>query len=77
MEDPSFRFKRGRYYAVSLHVRVNGTAGSADGFTRLYVDGRKIESREKVWFRGKGGDATMINRLLFSTFHGAILDTNC
>lgn len=65
-----FRFEIGRYYAVSLQVRVNTPAASSNGFVRLYLDGRLVEERENLRFRSQDGDSTRISRFLFSTFHG-------
>jgi hypothetical protein len=65
-----FRFEKDRYYAVSLHVRVNDPPQAANGFSRLYVDGRMIERHENLRLRGTGGEATLINDFLFSSFHG-------
>ena len=65
-----FRFEKGRYYSVSLHVRVNDPPEASNGFSRLYVDGELIERHENLRLRGTGGEATLINDLLFSTFHG-------
>jgi hypothetical protein len=63
------RFALGRRYAVSLHVKVNDP-GSANGLVRLDIDGRLVESQEKLRLRGTGGPGTLISRFLFSTFHG-------
>ncbi|HEX8830995.1 MAG TPA: hypothetical protein VF705_07515 [Longimicrobium sp.] len=65
-----FRFRPGRYHAVSLHVRLNEPVDRANGFARLYVDGELVESRERVRFRAIESEATRITQLLFSTFHG-------
>jgi N-sulfoglucosamine sulfohydrolase len=65
-----FQFKRERYYAVSLHVRVNDPPKAANGFSRLYVDGDLIERHENLRLRGKGGKSTLINKFMFSSFHG-------
>jgi N-sulfoglucosamine sulfohydrolase len=65
-----FRFEKGRYYSVSLHVRVNDPPEASNGFSRLYVDGRLIEQHENLRLRGAGGEVTMINKFMFSSFHG-------
>jgi N-sulfoglucosamine sulfohydrolase len=65
-----FKFERERYYAVSLHVRVNDPPEASNGFSRLYVDGQLIERHENLRLRGAGGDATLINKFMFSSFHG-------
>jgi hypothetical protein len=65
-----FQFEKGRYYSVSLHVRVNDPPESSNGFSRLYVDGKLIERHENLRLRGTGGENTVINDFLFSSFHG-------
>lgn len=65
-----FNFERERYYAVSLHVRVNDPPEAANGFSRLYVDGELIERHEGLRLRGTGGKASLINKFMFSSFHG-------
>lgn len=65
-----FQFEKGRYYSVSLHVRVNDPPESSNGFSRLYVDGDLIERHENLRLRGTGGENTVINDFLFSSFHG-------
>jgi hypothetical protein len=65
-----FRFETGQYYSVSLHVRVNDPPEASNGFSRLYVDGQLIEKHENLRLRGRGGDDTLVNDFLFTTFHG-------
>ena len=42
----------------------------ANGFAHIYVDGERVVSHDDVKFRGEKGDHTLIDRVLFSTFHG-------
>ncbi len=65
-----FNFERERYYSVSLHVRVNDPPEAANGFSRLYVDGELIERHEGLRLRGTGGQSSLINKFMFSSFHG-------
>ena len=65
-----FRFSRGRYRAVSIHVRVNSASDSNDGFTHIYVDGVLRVRHDEVRFRESVEPGTEITQLLFSTFHG-------
>jgi N-sulfoglucosamine sulfohydrolase len=65
-----FNFERERYYSVSLHVRVNDSPDVANGFSRLYVDGDLVDSHEGLRFRGEDSDASLINKFMFSSFHG-------
>jgi len=64
-----FSFRKGRYYAVSLHVKVNDP-GRANGFMHIYVDGEQLIRHDGVEYRAVGGDNTLITHYLFSTFHG-------
>jgi len=64
------RFERGRYYPVSLHVRVNDPPEATNGFSRLYIGGELVERHEGLRFRGTGGADTLINKFMFSSFHG-------
>jgi hypothetical protein len=65
-----FRFINGQWHAVSIHVRVNSAADTHDGFTRVYVDGRRVIEHEGVQFRASTAPGTEITQVLFSTFHG-------
>jgi N-sulfoglucosamine sulfohydrolase len=65
-----FKFDKERYYSVSLHVRVNDPPEASNGFSRLYVDGQMIEQHEDLRLRGSGADASLINKFMFSSFHG-------
>ena len=66
----AFAFAQDRYYAISLHARLNSAAKRADGFVRLYVDGALVSTQEGIRLRGTDGDKGLISRFLFSTFHG-------
>lgn len=65
-----FAFAVDRYYAVSLHVRLNDAADRSNGFVRLYVDGILVSAQEGVRLRGASGAEGLISTFLFSTFHG-------
>jgi N-sulfoglucosamine sulfohydrolase len=65
-----FKFDKEKYYSVSLHVRVNDPPEASNGFSKLYVDGQLIEQHENLRLRGTGGDDTLINKFMFSSFHG-------
>ena len=66
----AFAFEPGRYYAVSLHVRVNDAPDRANGFVRLYIDGELADARENLRLRATDGPDGLISLFLFSTFHG-------
>ena len=65
-----FSFRKGTYYAVSLHVKLNEPAASSNGFVRLYVDGNLVEMDEGLQFRSVGDPRSLISRFMFTTFHG-------
>ncbi len=65
-----FTFEKERYYSVSLHVRVNDPPDASNGLSRLYVDGELIEQHENLRLRSTGGEETLINKFMFSSFHG-------
>jgi len=65
-----FQFAKGRYQAVSIHVRLNEPPEADNGFTHIYVDGKLAARHDDVQFRGLGGDGTLVSSVLFSTFHG-------
>ncbi|MCC5875845.1 MAG: hypothetical protein JJU11_06470, partial [Candidatus Sumerlaeia bacterium] len=67
--NPDFTFTPGQYHAISFHVKVNDPE-EANGFAHIYVDGELIIPHDEVRFRGEDGDNTLIDRVLFSTFHG-------
>jgi len=65
-----FTFEKERFYSVSLHVRVNDPPEASNGFSRLYVGGQLIEQHQNLRLRGTGGDDTLVNKFMFSSFHG-------
>jgi hypothetical protein len=65
-----FRFEPGRFYRVTLYVRVNSAADASDGVVRLYIDGKKLAERAGIRYRGVSGDRALVTTMLFSTFHG-------
>lgn len=62
-------FLPGHWHHVELETMLN-TPGEADGLARIRVDGREVVRSEGVEFRGTGGPETLIQKFLFSTFHG-------
>ena len=65
-----FHFENERFYSVSLHVRVNDSPDVANGFSRLYVDGGLVDRHEGLRFRAEDSEASLINKFMFSSFHG-------
>jgi len=65
-----FRFERGRFHAVSLHVGLNSAPELSDGFAEIYIDGTRVVEHRGVRFRSNTDDKSLISKMLFSTFHG-------
>ena len=62
--------KKGRYYAISIYVKVNDPVGAANGRMLVFVNGKLAVRHEGIQYRKVGGDQTLISHVLFSTFHG-------
>ncbi len=67
--DNGFTFSREQYHAVSMHMKLNDH-DEANGFVHIYVDGDRVVSHDNLRIRGTGGEETLIQHFLFSTFHG-------
>jgi hypothetical protein len=67
---PDFHFEKDRYYAISLHVKLNEDPTEDDGFAHVYIDGKSVIQHDDVQFRADDGEASLISTFLFSTFHG-------
>jgi hypothetical protein len=65
-----FRFKRGRYYAVTLYTKLNSGPDKRDGEARIYVDGKLLVKYDNAWFWSDPVKDSRISQFLFSTFHG-------
>lgn len=65
-----FSFEPDQYYSVALYVRLNNPPEARNGRAELYINGRKVVTDEQVRFRATGGEETLIQTLIFSTFHG-------
>ena len=66
----TFTFERGRYYAVSLHMKLNSDNDSTDGFAKIYIDGELLVDHTDVQFRESVVPESEISNFLFSSFHG-------
>ncbi len=65
-----FRFEKGKYYSVFLHIKLNTHSSESDGFAHIYIDGDRVIKHDGIQFRGEEGDRTLVSTFLFSTFHG-------
>lgn len=64
-----FRFQTGRWYAISLHVRVNDP-GVANGIMTLYIDGKPVADKRDTLLRSVNSDTSRVGKFLFATFFG-------
>ncbi|MBK1857428.1 polysaccharide lyase [Cerasicoccus arenae] len=62
-------FEKGKWQHVVLETQLND-AGQANGFAKTSVDGQEVLFNDGMEFRGKDGKDTLIQKFLFSTFHG-------
>lgn len=58
-----------RWHHIVFETKLNDP-GKANGEARMYVDGELVAEDNGVEFRGVGGEETLIQKMLFSTFHG-------
>ncbi len=65
-----FRFERGKYYAISMHVKLNDPPAEANGWVHVYVNGEHLIEHRDLRFRDRDGRNTLISQFYFSTFHG-------
>lgn len=65
-----FRFAPGVYHRVRMQVRLNEPPSVANGFVHVSVDGRELIRHEGIRFRSVEGSESLIQTVLFSTFHG-------
>jgi hypothetical protein len=66
----NFKFQPGRYYAVTYQVGVNDPVSQSNGFMRVYIDGVQVVNHTGIKFRGSSLDSTLVQTLMFNTFHG-------
>jgi hypothetical protein len=64
------KFYAGRYHAVTYQVGLNDPATQSNGYMKVFVDGVQIVNHTGIKFRGSSADETLIQTLLFNTFHG-------
>jgi hypothetical protein len=66
----TFRFTPGIYHKVQMVVRLNSEVHLADGQVVVSVDDVEVIHHDKLRFRAKDTPASLINKMLFITFHG-------
>jgi hypothetical protein len=63
-------FTTGRWYAITIYVKLNTTATSTDGIAALYIDGQVARQETGIRFRAETSSNSRINQIFFSTFYG-------
>jgi polysaccharide lyase-like protein len=66
----SITFTTGRWYAITIYVKLNTTATAADGVAGLYIDGQLARQETGICFRAETTSSSRINQIFFSTFFG-------
>lgn len=66
----NFRFIPGIYHQIDMLVRLNSATHLADGKMVVSVDGVEVIQHDKLRFRAKDTQASLISKMLFITFHG-------
>lgn len=64
-----FRFQPGRYYRVTMQVKLNDPH-QANGVMRVLVDGQEVILHQGIEFRSSDAESAWISTLMFNTFHG-------
>ncbi len=62
-------FEQGKWHHVDYVLQLN-SIGEKNGFVHIYIDNELVVQSTEIEFRGVGGESTLIQKLLFSTFHG-------
>jgi hypothetical protein len=63
-------FTTGRWYAITIYVKLNTTATATDGIAGLYIDGQLARQETGLKLRAETTSASRINQIFFSTFYG-------
>ena len=62
-------FQKEVWHHVTFEVVLNDV-GQANGSAKVFVNGQEVLFTEGAEYRGRGGEDTLIQQFLFSTFHG-------
>jgi len=62
-------FFPGCWHRVDFQVQLNDP-GQSNGWSRIFVDGHKVQESHGLEYRSQGGPDSLMQRFLFSTFHG-------
>ena len=67
--ETGFKFSKGVWHTVALYVKLN-SPGKRNGVAKLFVDGKQHIQVDDIQFRDASSDRSLIQKFLFSTFHG-------
>lgn len=62
-------FFPGCWHRVDFQIQLNDP-GQSNGWSRIFVDGHQVQETTGLEYRSQGGPDSLIQRFLFSTFHG-------
>lgn len=65
-----FRFEKERWYRIGLHIKLNTTPSTTDGFAVLSIDGNIVANHTNIRFHNSTSNDAKIYKVLFETFHG-------
>jgi len=65
-----FDFPKGRYYSVTIYMKLNDPVDQANGMVAIFVNRTCVSYKHDIQFRSEEGAHTEISQFLFNTFHG-------
>ncbi|MEQ8553408.1 MAG: hypothetical protein RIC06_22420 [Cyclobacteriaceae bacterium] len=63
-------FTPGTWQKVAIYMKINKPADASNGVFQLWIDNELVSEMTGLKYRGNEGSGTLINYILFSTFHG-------
>ena len=69
IEIPNFIIPVGEWFDMTIRLTVNSEHSLADGSISVHVNDKLLLERENIQWQS-AGDKPVINRLIFSSFHG-------
>ncbi len=63
-------FTPGTWHKIAIYMKINSPANTNNGLFQLWIDNELVREMGGLKYRGNEGSGTLINYILFSTFHG-------
>ncbi len=63
-------FIPGMWHKVAIYMKINNPADTNNGEFQVWIDNELVSEMSGLKYRGNEGSSTLINYILFSTFHG-------